>query len=306
LKPYVGPPEVKILAGRFAFCIMAIAFCISIGSAKLALSTALGGRTMLSAFGEEVLSGFRNSFGKYFGTDHMLLEGWRSYLTHLRTRPDDGTIPVCFHSGAMAMFPTMLEIFSTGGKEQALKRLKDADGPSRLWEEYRACLADEIDAEILDQYKKAFYGGTWFIIATFMALADEKRDEHFIRGMEALRDEISEFRTDLKQWIIREAGKPRDYQAPETVLRTKREGPVKIDPVEALVRQAVSMNWKQVHEIKKEDVAADDFAQAMVSIRFARGNEEAVVRRKDATVTLVRRHAPPTFDGFDELEEWVA
>src|SRR5262249_28452199 len=61
-----------------------------------------------------------------------------------------------------------------------------------------------------------------------------------------------------------------------------------------------------VHEIKKDDVAEYPFAQAMLSIRFERGNEEAVVFRKDATVTLVRAHAPPTFDSFEELEHWLA
>src|SRR5262249_44093351 len=55
-----------------------------------------------------------------------------------------------------------------------------------------------------------------------------------------------------------------------------------------------------------DDVAEYPFAQAMLSIRFERGNEEAVVFRKDATVTLVRAHAPPTFDSFEELEHWLA
>jgi hypothetical protein len=102
------------------------------------------------------------------------------------------------------------------------------------------------------------------------------------------------------------AGKPHDHQTTESDLDTKTEEPVKTGPVEALVRQAVNMNWKQVHEIKKDDVSADSFAQAMVSIRFERGNEEAVVWRKDATVTLVRVHAPPTFDSFEEIEHWLA
>lgn len=31
--------------------------------------------------------------------------------------------------------------------------------PDKLWEEFRYCLADEIDAELLHQHKAAFYGG---------------------------------------------------------------------------------------------------------------------------------------------------
>jgi hypothetical protein len=157
------------------------------------------------AFSEEVLSGFKNKFGKFFGTDHLLLEGWCSYAAHLEAKPDDDGIEICFYSGAMAMFKTMLE-FSTSDKEEALKRLGSGPGPDELWDEYRACLASEISSEILDQYKKAFYGGGWFIDATFMTMAN--KEEQYLRGMEALRDEISDFRTNIKQSALAALGGP--------------------------------------------------------------------------------------------------
>ena len=149
-----------------------------------------------NAFSEEVLSGFKNIFGKFFGTDHLLLEGWCSYEAHLKATDDDG-IHICFCCGAMATFKTMLEVLSTSDEEQVLKRIESLD-PDKLWEGYRACLASEISSEILDQYKKAFYEGGWFINATFMTMANEEEEQ----CLEALRDEINEFRTNIKQWKL--------------------------------------------------------------------------------------------------------
>jgi hypothetical protein len=40
-----------------------------------------------NAFSEEVPSGFKNKFGKFFGTDHMLLAGWCSYAE--KAKPDE-------------------------------------------------------------------------------------------------------------------------------------------------------------------------------------------------------------------------
>jgi hypothetical protein len=182
---------------------------------------------MLSAFGEDVLSGFRNRFARYFGTDHMLLVGWQSYLSSLKPKPDDDTrgrirpiriLLISFYNGAMSMFESMMEVCGSGDIEQALQRIKDTGDPGKLWEEYRPCLADDIDAEILDQYKKAFYGGTWFITATFMALANAENEEYFVRGMAALVDEINEFRTDMKQELIRINGgvDPREAAAKDS------------------------------------------------------------------------------------------
>jgi hypothetical protein len=154
-----------------------------------------------NAFSEEVPSGFKNKFGKFFGTDHMLLAGWCSYAE--KAKPDDDGIEICFYSGAMAMFDAVLEMFSSGdkeqvlNKEQVLKRIESI-GPGKLWEGYRTCLVSDIPSEILDQYKKAFYGGCWFINTTFMAMAKEDA-EHYLRGTGALRDEISEFRTYIKR-----------------------------------------------------------------------------------------------------------
>jgi hypothetical protein len=151
------------------------------------------------AFSDEVMNGFKNKFGKFYGTDHLVSEGWLSYQTSMKPQSGDDA-QLCFYSGAMAMFKTMLEIFSTSDKERALKRIS-VDGPSKLWAEYRACIADEIDTEILNQYKKAFYGGTWFINATFMAIANERNEGDFVEGMEAIRDELNECRANIKQSI---------------------------------------------------------------------------------------------------------
>jgi hypothetical protein len=40
-------------------------------------------------------------------------------------------------------------------------------------------------------------------------------------------------------------------------------------------------------------------------MRFVRGNEEAVLWQKDATITLVRVDAPFNFDDFVDVEKWI-
>ncbi len=84
-------------------------------------------------------------------------------------------------------------------------------------------------------------------------------------------------------------------------LRNRRTKPT--DPIESLIRQAEKLRWIQVAKVEKDGVGA---AWTQRSIRFARGKEEAVVWYKDATVTLVRVHAPPTFESFLKLEDWIA
>lgn len=72
---------------------------------------------------------------------------------------------------------------------------------------------------------------------------------------------------------------------------------------EALVKQALKMNWKIDVEVQKD---GDPFEWIRKSVRFVRRDEEAVVWNSDATVTLVRAHAPPTFESFIDLENWLA
>ena len=49
----------------------------------------------------------------------------------------------------------------------------------------------------------------------------------------------------------------------------------------------------------------DKVRRTQRSVRFVRGKEEAVLWYKDSTITLVRDYAPPTFDDFIELEQWI-
>lgn len=74
------------------------------------------------------------------------------------------------------------------------------------------------------------------------------------------------------------------------------------DPFESKIRQATKLKWKKTAEITKDGEGA---SWARRSVRFVRGKEEAVLWHKDATVILVRDHAPPTFDDFIELERWI-
>lgn len=83
--------------------------------------------------------------------------------------------------------------------------------------------------------------------------------------------------------------------------RNRRTKPT--DSIEILIMQAEKLRWKQVAKVEKD---GDGATWTQQSIRFARGNEEAIVWNKDATVTLVRVDAPPTFESFLELGDWIA
>ena len=75
-----------------------------------------------------------------------------------------------------------------------------------------------------------------------------------------------------------------------------------IDPIRSRVRQAAKLKWEQTAQVIEDGQSAPWTHR---SVRFARGKEEAVLWHKDATITLVRDYAPPTFDDFVELEEWI-
>jgi hypothetical protein len=70
------------------------------------------------------------------------------------------------------------------------------------------------------------------------------------------------------------------------------------------MRQAAKLKWKKTADIREDGQGAYKWVKR--SVRFVRGNEEAVLWRKDATVTLVRLNAPWDFDDFVDLEEFIA
>ncbi len=73
-------------------------------------------------------------------------------------------------------------------------------------------------------------------------------------------------------------------------------------PIEKLMRQAKRLKWVPVGTVP-EDGYVRPWTKR--SVRFERGDEEAVYFHADAEITLVRVHGPPTFDDFVELEEWL-
>jgi hypothetical protein len=75
------------------------------------------------------------------------------------------------------------------------------------------------------------------------------------------------------------------------------------NPVKLRMREAVKFGWEQTAEIEADGQGA---IWTRRSVRFVRGKEEAVLWHKDATVTLVRLYVPPDFEGFIELEEFIA
>jgi hypothetical protein len=68
------------------------------------------------------------------------------------------------------------------------------------------------------------------------------------------------------------------------------------------MKQAAKLKWKKVAEVKESGLGAP---WTQPSVRFARGNDEAVLWYEDATITLVRLNVPFDFGDFIELEEFV-
>jgi len=86
------------------------------------------------------------------------------------------------------------------------------------------------------------------------------------------------------------------------VIRWYRIREREVDPIKSRMRQAAKLKWKKIAEVTQDGQGA---AWTQRSVRFVRGKEEAVLWYKDATITLVRDYAPPTFEDFIELEQWI-
>jgi hypothetical protein len=85
-------------------------------------------------------------------------------------------------------------------------------------------------------------------------------------------------------------------------IRWYRSRELETDPIKLRMRQAAKMKWRATATVPEDGHGA---AWTQASVRFVRGKEEAVLWYKDATVTLVRDYAPPTFDDFVELDRWI-
>lgn len=85
-------------------------------------------------------------------------------------------------------------------------------------------------------------------------------------------------------------------------IRRHRSSRRESDPYKSKIRQAAKFGWKQTAEVPEDGFGA---VWTQSSMRFVRGNEEAVLWHKDATITLVRVDAPFNFDDFVEIEKWI-
>jgi hypothetical protein len=145
----------------------------------------------------EVL-GFKKKFGKFFGTDNLVQEGWVSYQASLQAPQFDAWVGICFLSAAIATYRTMLEIGKAASdKERVIQKMEER-GPDKLWQEYRKCITGKIDGESLDRYKKAFYGGCWFINMVWFTCHTDG-EQQFVKTAKALRDEIDKIRINIGQ-----------------------------------------------------------------------------------------------------------
>jgi hypothetical protein len=74
-----------------------------------------------------------------------------------------------------------------------------------------------------------------------------------------------------------------------------------LGPFELKIKQAAAFKWTKKAEITKD---GEDASWAKRCVQFIRGDEEAVLFHKNATITLVR-DVSLDFDDFSELEEFI-
>jgi hypothetical protein len=100
-------------------------------------------------------------------------------------------------------------------------------------------------------------------------------------------------------------GRHRGYKsnAPPEWIEEAPTAPIEIEAIIKLrMREAAKLKWEKTIEVVPDEHSPTWTQRSTV---FTRGKEEAILWRKDATITLVRDYAPPTFDDFVSLEEWI-
>jgi hypothetical protein len=149
-------------------------------------------------FGNEVLSGFKRMFGKFFGTNHLVKEGWLSYQKSMLQSDGDAFIEASFYYGAIAMFAAMLEMGRAGDVKVATQMIEH-HSPDKLWQKFRNDpVGVDINPAALDRYKKAFYGGCWFINALWFTARDVD-SERVVETMAAVQDEFGQIKGELER-----------------------------------------------------------------------------------------------------------
>jgi len=144
---------------------------------------------------------FKNTFGKSYGTDHLLKMGWLSYFGSTfppgsNWVPIEGTIgydliEMSWYVGATMMFDNIRDASRSGDNARIGRSLLERN-VDRLWLEYNG--AEDREAMHFNERKAAFAAGCWLVNTAMVSMAMETSDQNkFQKNWAAVSNELTEY-----------------------------------------------------------------------------------------------------------------
>jgi hypothetical protein len=146
--------------------------------------------------------GFKNTFGKSYGTDHLLKMGWLAYFAATfppgsKWVPKAGTwgyfrIEMHWYAGVMMMFETMGEVANSTNNPTVAGGIIGGS-VDRLWNEFNE--GDDDDTT----HKAAFAAGCWFINMAITSMAKNSDRNQFHQNWNAINKELVDHHDKMKK-----------------------------------------------------------------------------------------------------------
>jgi hypothetical protein len=155
--------------------------------------------------------GFKNTFGKSYGTDHLLKTGWLSYFASVfppgaKDVPKVGTVGYWYiesswYAGVMMSFENIRNLRETcsstdnvGAAEAIIWGSVD-----RLWKEFHGEGEEDDEAIRLNERKTAFAAGCWFINTAVVSMAKDPDRNKFRQNLMAINNELADYAEKMKR-----------------------------------------------------------------------------------------------------------
>ena len=151
--------------------------------------------------------GFKNTFGKSYGTDHLLKMGWLSYFAstfppEAKETPKVGTvgywyIETSWYFGVMMMFENIGEVCNSTNNATAAGSIIGGS-VDRLWNEFNDGEEDH-EAIRFNERKAAFAAGCWFINMAMTSMARDPDKNKFHQNWAAINNELADYAEKMKK-----------------------------------------------------------------------------------------------------------
>jgi hypothetical protein len=146
--------------------------------------------------------GFKNTFGKSYGTDHLLKMGWQSYFASIfppgaKDVPKVGTVgywyfEMSWYAGVMMSLENIRNLRETRNSASNVETAGAIIWGSvdRLWREHHT---DEEDDHLFNERKAAFAAGCWFINMAMVSMAKDPDRNKFHQNLVAIQNELADY-----------------------------------------------------------------------------------------------------------------